>query len=234
MILKKKIKSRIRGWFPQEPTFNVIKSEAPQEPNALLALPVPTLSAIMIVASLLSAVFGAVLIRIYLILNTGTGSPVYFFGLQIGILSLAAFAVGFSSGIMLLIGKHTAAITGVVTVLAIGLATLIIPIIEAESSTIGLLFASPMIISSFAALSVTCYAMSKPTPRTLQPSVRERVFVGLTASGGGLTAIGALFYLAPLNPKEEVAMVTLVIGIPLLLAALYVRLTTEKEEGQQV
>ncbi len=225
------LKKKLRGWFPQEPTLNVIKSEAPQEPNALLALPVPTLGAIMIVASLLSAVFGAVLIWIYLILNTGAGAPVYFIGLHIGILSLAAFAVGLSSGIMLLIGKHTAAMAGIVTVLAFGLATLIIPVIEGESSTSGLLFALPMIASSFAALSVTCYAMSKPTQPNSQPSVRERVFVGLAASGGGLTAIGALFYLVPFYPTDEVVIVTLVIGIPLLMAALFVRKAKKIGEG---
>ena len=68
----KKGLNRIRGWFPQEPTLNIIKSEAPQEPNAQLTLPVPTLGAIMIVASLLSAVFGAVLIWFYLMLDTVT------------------------------------------------------------------------------------------------------------------------------------------------------------------
>ena len=133
---------------------------------------------------------------------------------------------------MLLIGKHfTAAMTGIVTVLAFGLVTLLIPVIEGGPSESGLLFALPMIASSFAALSVTCNAMSKPAQPNPQPSVRERVFVGLAASGGGLTAIGALFYLAPLNPTDEVVMLTLVIGIPLLMAAVYVKKTTKEDEG---
>lgn len=228
MTLKNKLQSCIRGWFPQEPTLNIIKSEAPQEPNAQLTIPVPTLGAIMIVASLVSAVFGAVLVWSYLLLDTGSRYAIV--GLHIGVLSLATFVVGLSSGIILLIGKHfLASMASIVTVLAFGLVILMIPVIEGGPRESGLLFALPMIVSSFAALSVTCNAMSKPAQANTQPSGRERIFVGLAASGGGLTAIGALFYVARLNPKEEVLMLTLVIGIPLLMAAFYVKKTKEDE-----
>jgi hypothetical protein len=226
MTLTKELESRIRGWFPEETTLIAIQSKSLKKTSNFGAIPVSALGATMIVASLLSAAFGTTFVSIYLSLNTGIIHTIYLTGLLMGIICLVAFAAGLASGIVLLTGKYTAvAVAGMIVLMFCGLATVLIPLIEGWSIAIGLIFALPMFASSIIALTVTCFEKAKlTTPRRL-PSAGERIFAGLASAGGGLTAIGTVFYLLPINPNQLVVTASLTIGVPLLVAAFLVRRT---------
>jgi hypothetical protein len=60
------------------------------------------------------------------------------------------------------------------------------------------------------------------------PSMRERVVGGLGAAGGGLVGLGIIFYFVPMYPKQAVAIL-LIVGIPLLAAAIIVSRTTKNK-----
>ena len=114
-------------------------------------------------------------------------------------------------------------------ILSCGVVTVLAPIIEGLPSQSGLLVASPMIVSSIAALCVTgLNGFSQRTRGVIHkqpPTIRERVFAGLAAAGGGLVGIGVFFYFAPIFPKQMVVITALAIGVPLLVAAFLVRRT---------
>lgn len=238
MTLKNKIESRIRGWFPQTPYIGkIINTENNPKTNRWFALPFSTLGALMIAASLISAVFGVALVSFYLMLPPlPSGGRLLYSAFGGGMLSLAAFAVGLYSGILLLARKQIPrAITGICVVLTFGLATLLLPVLEGINAQSGLFVSSPMVVFSVAALCIIGIKnRNKKTKLTNQkepPTIRERIFAGLAAGGSGLIALGILFSLVPIfYPKEEIAIATLVIGIPLLMAAFYIKLTATKSK----
>jgi hypothetical protein len=238
MTLRNKLQSCIRGWFPHEPIIGTIRStQSSTGLNRWVGLPCSTIGALMVAASLLSVVFGTALVSFYLMLPPlPGGSRILFSGLCAGILNLGAFAVGLYSGILFLARKQiTRAVIGMCVVLAFGLVTLLLPIFEGIPAQSGLLVASPMVVFPVAALCIAGFKIrNKKTELTIQkepPAIGERVFAGLATGGSGLIGLGIFFFLVPIYPKEEVVIVTLVIGIPLLMAALYVKKTTKEHEG---
>ncbi len=60
------------------------------------------------------------------------------------------------------------------------------------------------------------------------PTMRERVIGGLGAAGGGLVGLGIIFYFVPMYPKQFVTIL-LIVGIPLLAAAIIVSRTTKNK-----
>ena len=87
-----------------------------------------------------------------------------------------------------------------------------------------------MIISSVATLFIAALNMiSQKTKRPIQkepPTISERIFGGLGAAGGGLIVMGIVFHFTPMYPKPDAVL--LIIGIPLLAAALLVRRTYKR------
>jgi hypothetical protein len=226
---KNTVGKQTRGWIPNNPRVGIINSTKDRKKtHRRVTLPLPTLGAFMIVPSLLSAVFGIVLVTVYLRLPSGPGE-IFYSGLYAGILSLAAFALGLYSGMLLLAGKHfVRAVTGMAMIFSFGVATLLIPTLEGLPLQSGLLVASPMIASSIIALAWTAFNMaSQRTKQTIQKeplTTRERVFAGLGAAGGGFTLLGIAFYFTPMYPRQA-DVVVLIIGVPLLVAAFLVRRT---------
>jgi hypothetical protein len=227
---KRNIEKQTRGWLPNNPTlFAANNAKHSRKLEKWVANPFATLATLVVVASLLSAVFGTVLVSVYLAPPIAPGGTTFYSGLYIGILSLATFVLGIYSGILLLTRSHiTRAITCISSILCFGLATLLIPILEGLPPQSGLIVAAPMIISSAATLFVAALNMvSQRTKHIIPkepPTIRERIFGGLGAAGGGLTLMGIVFHFTPMYPKQ-VDVVVLVIGVPLLVAALLVRTT---------
>jgi hypothetical protein len=224
---------RTRGWLPNDSIcFTTISTKHSRKLEKWVVSPFATLGTLMIVASLLSAVFGTVLVWAYLSPPIAPGSApftTFYSGLYVAILSLATFVLGMYSGILLLARSHIArAVTCMFAILCFGFATLVIPILEGLAPQSGLLVASPMIISSVTALFAVAFNMvSQRTKRITPnepPNIRERVFGGLGAAGGGLTLIGIVFHFTPIYPKQA-GVVMIVIGVPLIAAALLVRRT---------
>jgi hypothetical protein len=218
-----------RGWIPNNPKIGIINSTKDRKKTQRrITLPLSTLGAFMIVPSLLSAVFGIVLVTVYLRLPSGPGE-IFYSGLYAGILSLAAFALGLYSGMLLLAGKHfVRAVTGMAMIFSFGVATLLIPTLEGLPLQSGLIVASPMIASSIIALSWTAFNMASHRTKQTIPkeplTTSERVSAGLGAAGGGLTLLGIAFYFTPMYPRQA-DVVVLIIGVPLLVAAFLVRRT---------
>jgi hypothetical protein len=227
---KRSIERQTRGWFPKDPIlFTPNSARHRRKLEKWVANPFFTLGSLMIVSSLLSAVFGTVLVSAYLTILVEQVDMIFYSGLCVGILSLVAFALGLYSGVLLLSEKHvTRAVTGMATILCFGFATLLIPILEGLPSQSGLIVASPMIISSVASLLVASLSrVSQSTKRTNpkeQPTSRERIFAGLGAAGGGLTIMGLFFHFIHMYPSQADEVV-LIIGVPLLVAAFLVRRT---------
>jgi len=118
-------------------------------------------------------------------------------------------------------------------ILACAAATVSTTIIEGIQSWLGgWPYALPMIISSVATLCIVGLNMNSQRTKLANqqsPTIRERAFTGLATAGVGLTAIGIVFYLAPIFPKQMVITTTLAIGIPLLVAAFIVKIKPRKE-----
>jgi hypothetical protein len=223
-----------RGWYPNDPAlFISSKATHSRKLEKWIANPFSALGVLAIISSLISAVFGATFVSAYL---TGyvtppsgvTGVTVLYSGLFIGIFSLAAFALGLYSGFLLLTRRHIARVaTAMAIILACGVATVFTTIIEEIQSWLGgWPFALPMIISSVVTLCIVglnMYSQRTKLAYQQQPTIRERAFTGLAAAGIGLTAIGTVFYFAPIFPKQMVITTTLAIGIPLLVAAFIVK-----------
>jgi hypothetical protein len=227
---KNNVGKQTRGWIPNNPKIGITNSTKDRKKtHRRVTLPLSTLGAFMIVPSLLSAFFGIVLVSVYLRLPFGPEGTVFYSGLYAGILSLAAFALGSYSGMLLLAGKHfVRAVTGMAMIFSFGVATLLIPTLEGLPLQSGLIVASPMIASSVIALFITALNIaSQKTKQTIQkepPTTRARIFAGLGAAGGGLTLMGIVFHFTPMYPKQA-DVVVLIIGIPLLVAAFLVRRT---------
>jgi hypothetical protein len=224
MTLKGKIESHVRGLFPQMLKTSFIESaENKSNPSRWDALPFSALGSLMIIASLISVAIGANIVQVCLSLFQDHGNMVLNTAFYVGILSIAAFAVGLYSGILLLTRKHIVrALTGILVILAFGLATLLIPLLEGLSAQSGLQVASPMIVSSIGAICMTMFKMGKQktelTTQKEQPTSLQRTFTGLAAFGTGFTMVGSLFYFQPLFPKSAVVL-SLAIGVLLLGAA---------------
>jgi hypothetical protein len=223
-----------RGWYPNDPTL-IISSKAThsRKLEKWIANPFSTLGVLTIFCSLISAVLGTAFVSAYL---TGyampapgeTGVRILWSGLFIGIFSLIAFALGIYSGILLLARKHLSRVaTAMAITLACGVATLLAPVIEKIESWLGgWPYALPMIISAVATLCIAglnMYSQRTKLANQQPPTNRGWAFIGLATAGMGLTAIGTVFYFAPIFPKQMVIVATLAIGIPLLVAAFLVR-----------
>lgn len=232
-----------RGWYPNDPAL-VISSKVThsRKLEKWIANPFSTLGVLTIICSVISAVFGATFVSVYLTGYATTPPPgaigfrVFYSGLYIGIFSLAAFALGLYSGILLLARKHISRVsTAMAIILACGVATGLAPILEGIQPWFGgWTFALPMIISSVATLSIAglnMYSQRTPVANQQPPTSRERAFTGLATAGVGLTAIGIVFYFAPIFPKQMVIITTLSIGIPLLVAAFLVRRSTKNRKA---
>jgi hypothetical protein len=237
MGVKKNMAIKIRGWFPKDPKIGISNStKSSGELDRWVGLPYSALSVLMIVASLLSVILGAVMVLMYVVvLPLGPqGDYTLYSGLYIGILSLAAFAVGVYSSVLLLARKNIGrAVAGMVVILGFGLLTLLIPFFEGLPAQSGLVFALPMIASSVTALFITARSMNnqttkRATQKTL-PTLRERLFVGLGAAGGGLTVMGVVFYFVPTHPFKVYLVV--LVGVPLLAAAFLVKKTQKTGGG---
>lgn|GEM_PF-3457878 len=193
-----------RGWFPQEPTLNILRntsSNGEHKIGSWASCPFLVPGALMIFAALLSANFGLPLVSVYL---TGCSSVTYS-GLYIGVFSVVGFVLGLIWGVLLLAGKriHIAA-AGITVILCFGLATIVIPIVAGLAWTSGLIFASPMIAFPAVALiqvglnsrklkAYTAIQEPKPTIETEpQPINRKPVAAGLGAAGFGLLLVGLL------------------------------------------
>jgi hypothetical protein len=225
MTNKANVKKQTRGWLPKEPTVTFTKSaKGVERPSWLGALPfwVPGL---MIVVSLISALFGATLVSAYTWNPQGPGISdvhVFYSGLYAGILSVVAFVLGLSSGFLLLARKYIlVAVTSIIIVFSFGLATLWLPTIDGQPWYTGSIVASPMIASVVALikLGMNCRKLAKNGNKL--PSTQERLFTGLGIAGGGLTVMGIVSYLAPFYfPIGQAYVVLLIMGIPLLMGAL--------------
>lgn len=226
---KEGLEARIRGWFPQELAINVINSKESQKPNGWLALPFPSMGAIMVVASLLSAYLGVTYVASYAwIYYYGPLENIHYLGLYIGIFSLVAFAVELYSGILLFAKKHiTRALTGMNLIMALGVATLLVPILfDGLFLLAGIFLAAPMIISSVTALCITnAYNQKQKSASGQSPVIRQRIFAGLAIASAGLIAFGIAVYFQPFLFKQVTIITSLSIGIPLLVAAFLVRRT---------
>ena len=227
---KNNIGKQTRGWIPNNPKIGIINSAKDRKKtHRRVTFPLSTLGAFMIVPSLLSAIFGLPLVSVYLTLPFGPEGTVFYSGLCIGILSLAAFALGSYSGMLLLAGKHfVRAVTGMAMIFSFGVATLLIPLLEGLPLQSGVIVATPMIVSSVIALAWTALNMAnqrtKPIIQKTPLTARERVFAGLGVAGGGLILLGIMFHFTPMYPFYA-DRVVLVIGAPLLVAAFLVRRT---------
>lgn len=226
---KNNVGKQTRGWIPNNPKIGTINSTKDRKKtHKRITLPLSTLGAFMIVPSLLSAIFGLTLVSVYLTLPSGPGE-IFYSGLYAGILSLAAFALGLYSGMLLLAGKHfVRAVTGMAMIFSFGVATLLIPTLEGLPLQSGVIVATPMIVSSVIALAWTALNMAnqrtKPIIQKMPLTARERVFAGLGVAGGGLILLGIVFHFTPMYPFYA-DRVVLVIGAPLLVAAFLVRRT---------
>jgi hypothetical protein len=223
-----------RGWYPNDPTlFITSKATHSRKLEKWIANPFLTMGALTIICSLISAVFGAVFVSAYL---TGYVTPppdainarILYSGLFAGIFSLAAFALGLYSGILLLARKHTsrvAASMAIILVCAVG--TVLAPIIEQiDPPLCGVPIAAPMIISSVATLCIVGLNMNSQRTglANQQPPTRpQRLFAGLGAAGGVFIGIGLFFYFVPIFPKSMALSTSLIVGIPLLVAAFIVK-----------
>ena len=227
---KNNIRKQTRGWIPNNPRVGIVNSAKDRKKtHRRIRLPLSTLGAFMIVPTLLSAIFGLTLVSVYLAPPIAPGGTTLYSGLYIGILSLAAFALGSYSGMLLLAGKHfVRAVTGMAIIFSFGIATLLIPLLEGLPLQSGVIVATPMIVSSVIALAWTALNLAnqrtKPIIQKTPLTFRERVFVGLGFAGGGLILLGIVFHFTPMYPFFA-DRVVLVIGIPLLVAAFLVRRT---------
>lgn len=234
MKSKRSHQKQTRGWYPNDPKFFITsKATHSRKLEKWIANPFSAMAAITIISSLISAVLGTTLVLVYLE-PVPAGATVLYTGLAAGIFSLAAFVLGLYSGISLLSRKHiTRATTAMAAVLACGVATLLAPIIERIAAPFaGVYVASPMIISSVAALCILGLNMNSQSTKlaTQQPpTFRQRVFAGLSISGVGLIVIGIFFYFAPVYPKNMAVITTLAIGIHLLIAAFVVKMKQKNE-----
>jgi hypothetical protein len=226
---KNNVGKQTRGWIPNNPKIGIINSAKDRKKtHRRITLPLSTLGAFMIVPSLLSAIFGLTLVSVYLTLPSGPGE-IFYSGLYAGILSLATFALGSYSGMLLLAGKHfIRAVTGMAMIFSFGVATLLIPLLEGLPLQSGVIVATPMIVSSVIALAWTALNMAnqrtKPIIQKTPLTARERVFAWLGVAGGGLILLGIVFHFTPMYPFYA-DRVVLVIGAPLFVAAFLVRRT---------
>jgi len=228
---KYKVVKQTRGWMPNDPRIDFINgAKGRTRFHKRVTFRLTTLGAFMVVPALLSAIFGIVLVSTYLTLPFGEpGHRFFYTGLYIGVLSLVAFAIGLYSGLLLLAEKHfSRAVSGVVLVFSFGVMTLLIPLLEGLPLYSGVIVALPMLISSVIALFWTALNMvnqrTKPLIQTEPLTIRERVFTALGVAGGGLILLGVIFYFAPMYPTYS-DIIVLVIGIPLVVAAFFVRRT---------
>jgi hypothetical protein len=156
LTIKKSLRAQIRGWFPQTPNLTIESAGFNVKTIICTSLPFSTLGALMVAASVISAVFGTALVSFYLTLPPlPHDGRILYSGLGGGILSLAAFVVGLYSGILLLARKHILrALTGIGAVFAFGVVTILSPILEGIPAQSGLLVASPMVVFSVIALCI--------------------------------------------------------------------------------
>ncbi|MGD6811021.1 MAG: hypothetical protein ACQCN3_15110 [Candidatus Bathyarchaeia archaeon] len=226
----KSIEEQTRGWLPKDPVlFTPNRARYGRKLGKWIANPFSTLGGLMIVASLLSAVFGGGLVSVYLTLLFGQEGTIYYAGLYIGIIGLASFALGLYSGILLLTEKHiNRAVTATAIILCCGIVTLLLPMLEGQPVQSGLIVASPMLFSTLTTLTITLLNKRnqkiKPIIPTKQLTAREQVFAGLGVAGGGLTVVGIVLHFIPMH-LGHLDEAGLFIGVPLLVAAVLVRIT---------
>lgn len=233
------IQDHFRGWFPQEPTLNILRSTSSNsEPtNASWAsCPFSVPGALMIFAALLSANFGLTFVSLYFPGAVAQGGT--FVAFQIGIFSVIAFVLGLICGGLLLANKRVqTSVAGIVAIFCLGLATIVIPIVEGSLWTSGLIVAFPMI--AFPALALTQVELNtkklkayvtiqepKPAIETEpQPINRKPVAAGLAAAGCGFILTGSWsYYLAPIWAKMLPGII-IVTGACLIVAAYLERRT---------
>jgi MFS superfamily sulfate permease-like transporter len=145
---------KLRGWFPKEPTRGIIQNaKNNQMPSKRVMVPFLAAGAITIIAALLSVFLGIRLVDAYRPGSIPPDGTTFYSGFYAGILSLAAFAVGLVSAVLLLLRKRVVmAATGMMIVLVFGLVVLVIPLLEGLTWSGSLLVASPMIVSSVVTL----------------------------------------------------------------------------------
>ncbi|MCW4000197.1 MAG: hypothetical protein NWE93_08150 [Candidatus Bathyarchaeota archaeon] len=74
--------------------------------------------------------------------------------------------------------------------------------------------------------------VAKPRPAIRgPPTVRERLVGGLGAAGGSFTALGVIMSFVPAYPNQ-VAVLLVVLGVPLLAAAFLVWLSYRRETSR--
>jgi hypothetical protein len=226
-----KVAKQTRGWVPTDPKIGFINSTGRTRfHRRRVTFPLSTLGAFMVVPAILSVIFGLTLVSVYLGLPYGEpGHTIYYTGLCVGVLSLAACALGLYSGLLLLAGKHFGrAVTGMVALFSFGVATLLIPLLEGLPLQSGVIVATPMLVSSVIALTWTALNINNQRITPILPkaplTIRERIFAGLGVVGGGLIVLGVVFHFTPMYPFFA-DKVVLVIGVPLLVAAFLVRRT---------
>jgi hypothetical protein len=231
MTNKSNVKKQTRGWLPKEPTVSFTEStKGVEKPSWRITVPFWA-PGLIIVTSLISALFGATLVSLYIIpIPQGPGISdvhVFYSGLYIGILSVVASVLGLSSGFLLLARKYIAiAVTSIVIVFSFGLATLWLPTIDGQPWYTGSIVASPMIASMVALTKLGIDYRKLAKNGNKLPSTQERLLAGLGIAGGGLTVMGIVSYLALFYfPIGQVHVVLLIIGIPLLIGALLSRRT---------
>jgi hypothetical protein len=146
-------KKQTRGWLPKEPALGSIQSVKNNETlRKGVVVPFLAAGAITILAALLSVFLGIRLVDAYSPGSLPLGGTFYS-GFYAGILSLAAFAIGLFSAVLLLLRKRVViAATGMMIILLLGLTVLVIPILEGLTWNGSFTVASPMIVSSIVTL----------------------------------------------------------------------------------
>lgn len=242
MTTKAKVKRQTRGWFPKEPTVGIIKStRAVGKTGWRYAIPSWT-PGLMIVTSLISALFGAILVSAYIVIpaqaitTSASGGGIsdghfLYAGLYMGILSVIAFVLGLSSGFLLLARKCTlVALTSIIIVFSFGLATLWLPAIDGEPWYSGFLVAAPMIASVFGLIKLGInYRRLVVKNGNEPPNILGRLLGGLGIAGGALSAMGIVSYFVPFEFLiGQLNVLLLILGIPLLIGALLSRRILKK------
>jgi hypothetical protein len=154
--LKIRLDSHKRNWYPKDPLIAAIKSTEDEKFNRWALCPFLTPGALMIVSSLLSALFGFLFVGIWLLNSLASGYSVAFIlGFHLtGILSVSAFVLGMFSGILLLANRSIAkALASIVLILSFGVAIIAIPLLlDVGSWESGLLVGLQMVGLSTTAL----------------------------------------------------------------------------------
>jgi hypothetical protein len=245
MNQKKGLKNTIRGWFPQQPVLDIVKSaQLNEKRNRLGALPFLAAASLMLVAAILSAFVGAdiVLSLIPSRVAPGSYSMFSYSNVYVEIIGLANFILGSCSAVLLLSRKRAKSATvAMVVVLSLWLTTPLAHALENLDWQVGLFAAWPLIALPILALLLTAFSnfrgANKLTFLKEPPSTRSSLVIVLGVSGGGLTFMSVIygvitFFQYHIFPLAVLLMIpTMIFGVSLLVVTVLVRRKTTLRLG---